>query len=89
MWESLKDKVYKTSHVVFDLHTDMWESLKDKVYKTNTNTLEKLKNKFRREISTISREEFQIVNNILAWTLKMLPDRLYRNVGKKLPFHTA
>jgi hypothetical protein len=42
------------------------DKLKDKVYKTNNNTLEKLKNNFRREMSTISREEFQTVNNTLV-----------------------
>jgi hypothetical protein len=43
----------------------LWGSLKDKVCKTNPHTVEELRNNIRREISTVSGEELQRVNNNL------------------------
>jgi hypothetical protein len=43
----------------------LWGSLKDTVYETNPHTLEELRHNIRGEISTISGEELQRVNNIV------------------------
>jgi hypothetical protein len=42
----------------------LWGSLKNKVYKTDPHTLEEVRHDIRREISTVSGEEFQKVNNV-------------------------
>jgi hypothetical protein len=68
--ESLHGRVIR--HGLWPLHSPdlttcdfyLWGRLKDNLYKTNPNTLEDLRNNIRLEISTISGQEHQRVDNV-------------------------